>query len=256
MYWIGQELKIRIVPIILTNGLNVVKGTHFNNWRTVGNVEAIAKLFANRDVDELIFLDVNARKNGSVINSDLVSKFSNILTVPFGVGGGIKSVDDADLRLSNGAEKVICGTLAFENLKIIERITNKYGSQAVSVTIDIAEPGHSAFKIDSGSRLTENDALEFAINLENLGVGEIILQCVPLDGMRQGMDYVNIKKFSENLGIPLVASSGAGSLNDFVIAAKCGASAVAAGSVFQFTEITPLMVRDHLRECGFEVRNV
>ena len=165
MYWIGQELKIRIVPIILTNGLNVVKGTHFNNWRTVGNVEAIAKLFANRDVDELIFLDVNARKNGSVINSDLVSKFSNILTVPFGVGGGIKSVDDADLLLSNGAEKVICGTLAFENLKIIERITNNYGSQAVSVTIDFAEPGHSAFKIDSGSRLTENDALEFSINL-------------------------------------------------------------------------------------------
>lgn len=249
-------MKIRVIPIILTNGLNVVKGKFFDNWRTVGNVEAIAKLFSNRDVDELIFLDVNARKKGGIISSELVSKFSNILTVPFGVGGGIQSVDDADLLLSNGAEKVICGSLAFENINVIEKISNKYGSQAVSVTIDIDEPGNSAFKIISGTSPAESDALEFAKKLENLGVGEIILQCIGLDGMRQGMDFANIQKFSENLSIPLVASSGAGSLDDFTTAAKSGASAVAAGSVFLFSEITPLMVRDHLRASGFSVRNV
>jgi len=247
-------MKHRIIPIILTNGSTVVKGTNFNNWRTVGSVQATANLFASRDVDELILLDVGARSNKTQISASTVEMFSNALMVPFGVGGGIDNLATAASLLSAGAEKVILGTGAFNNIDLVYQIANKFGNQAVSVTIDIESDTDLIMKTNSGKIITDIHPLKYAQDIVRKGAGEIILQSVSHDGSRKGMDLKSIEIFSNRFDIPIIASSGAGTLQDFELAIKAGASAVAAGAIFQFTQITPRDVRNYLAKQGIKVR--
>lgn len=249
-------MKYRIIPIILTNGMTVVKGTNFNNWRTVGSVQATANLFASRDVDELILLDVGARSNNSHISNSSVEMFSKVLMVPFGVGGGIDNLATASSLLNAGAEKVVLGTGAFNNIDLVHQIANKFGNQAVSVTIDIENSKNLRMRTDSGKIITNVHPLEYAQEIVRKGAGEIILQSITRDGCRVGMDIEIIELFSANLDVPIVASSGAGQLSDFLSAIKAGASAVAAGAIFQFTEITPLDVKKYLKENSISVREI
>jgi cyclase len=252
----GQQVKHRIIPIILTNGSTVVKGTNFNNWRTVGSVQATANLFASRDVDELILLDVGARNNDTHISTSIVEKFSDVLMVPFGVGGGIDNLTTATSLLSAGAEKVILGTSAFNNMDLVSQIANKFGNQAISVTIDLDGMENLKMKINSGKIITDVNPLEYAQEIVKKGAGEIILQSIVRDGCRAGMDIAMIELFAANLDVPVVASSGAGQLPDFLLAIKAGASAVAAGAIFQFTEITPLDVKKYLKGNLVSVREI
>ena len=134
---IGLEMKIRIIPTILTDGLTVVKGEKFDNWRTVGSAEATARLYASRDVDELLFLDVNARSRNSMIDKTLLTHFSNVLDVPFSVGGGINTLENAKFCFRFGAEKVVLGTAAIKNPKLITEIADVFGNQAVAVAAPI-----------------------------------------------------------------------------------------------------------------------
>lgn len=248
-------MKNRIIPTILTDGNTVVKGEKFNNWRTVGSAEATARLYAARDVDELIFLDVNASRYGRSISSEMVSRFADILMVPFGVGGGINSLETATKLLRAGAEKVILGEAAISNPSLITQIATKFGSQAVTVSIDLEGPENIFFRTSSSLELNSSTGLDHAQRVLSMGAGEILLQSRRHDGLRLGMDMQNIELFSANLTAPLIASSGAGNIEDFAGALRVGASAVAAGAIFQFTEITPGEVRESLRELGFSVRN-
>jgi cyclase len=247
-------MKIRIIPTILTDGLTVVKGEKFDNWRTVGSAEATARLYANRDVDELLFLDVTARSRNTMIDKNLLIHFSNVLDIPFTVGGGISTIQDAKLCFRYGAEKVVLGTSAISNPKLITEIADVFGNQAVIVSVDFEEDANNRIRIESGSAETEIRILEFIENLAALGAGEILLQSIQRDGTLTGMDFNRIVEVSNLTTLPVIASSGAAALTDFHQAVKSGASAVAAGAIFQFTQITPKQVRSFLSEQGIDTR--
>jgi cyclase len=247
-------MKHRIIPVLLTDGNTIIKGTAFDNWRTVGSISASANLFASRDVDELILFNVKSRTRKYEIQSSVIEAFTRVLRVPFSFGGGIDNLDDATKILESGAEKVILGTSAFHNPSLINRIASKFGTQAIAVTIDILDEENLYFTVNSGLDIIQESGLSFAKKVTELGAGEIILQSVNRDGSLKGMAVDLIKLFSSSLEVPIVASCGAGGVQDFAEAIKNGASAVAAGAVFQFTEITPNIVREHLKSIGLQVR--
>jgi cyclase len=248
-------LKFRIIPTILTDGTTVVKGKNFNNWRTVGSAVAMARLFASRDVDELIFLDVTARHRKKTIDIDLITKFSNLLSSPFTVGGGIDSVSQAASCLRSGAEKVILGSAAYENPKLVGEIADKFGNQAVVVAVDLLSCNSNHFSIHSGSTTISENFLEYIQELERLGAGEIMLQCKALDGEMKGLCLEQLKSAVGVVKCPIVVSSGAASPSDYLNAYKIGAAGVAAGAIFQFTQLTPKEIRESLRSQGVPVRN-
>jgi cyclase len=249
-------MKIRIIPTILTDGMTVVKGEKFDNWRTVGSAEATARLYASRDVDELLFLDVKAGSRNSLIDKALLTHFSNVLDIPFSVGGGVNTLDDAKFCFRNGAEKVVLGTAAIENPKLITEIADVFGNQAVIVSIDFINDLSDEILIKSGSVKTEVQSMEFIENLASIGAGEVLLQSVQRDGTLTGMDFNRITQVTSLTRLPVIASGGAASLDDFHQAVLSGASAVAAGAIFQFTQLTPKSVRNYLMEKGVQVRSI
>lgn len=249
-------MKVRIIPTILTDGLTVVKGERFDNWRTVGSAEATAGLYASRDVDELLFLDVNARSRNSMIDRTLLTHFSNVLDIPFSVGGGINTLEDAKSCFRFGAEKVVLGTAAIKSPKLISEIADVFGSQAVIVSIDFENDMDSGILVESGTAKTEVETLEFIENLASIGAGEVLLQSVQRDGTLTGMDFNRIAQVSRLTRLPVIASGGAASLEDFHQAVLSGASAVAAGAIFQFTEVTPRLVRSYLGQQEVAIRIV
>jgi cyclase len=250
----GPAMKIRVIPTILTDGLTVVKGEKFDNWRTVGSAEATARLYASRDVDELLFLDVTARSRNTIIDKNLLTHFSNVLDVPFTVGGGISTLNDAKLCFRHGAEKVVLGTSAILNPTLITEISNTFGNQAVIVSIDFKEDTNNQILINSGKIVSNLKSLEFIQGLENLGAGEVLLQTIQRDGTLSGMDFNRIEMVSSLTRLPVIASGGASSMSDFEQAVLSGASAVAAGALFQFTEVTPKQVRTYLAKQGIGTR--
>ncbi len=253
----GQDqMKIRVIPTILTDGLTVVKGEGFDNWRTVGTTVATARLYARRNVDELLFLDVKARFRGTTIDLNLIDEFASCLDIPFTVGGGINSLGEATECFRRGAEKVVLGTSAVLKPNLITEIASAFGSQAVVVSIDLNDDSGMRISTHSGSKTVELPALTFARECERLGAGELLLQSVTRDGRMKGFDLGSIEMISRHVSIPVVASSGAGNPDDFLKAIESGASAVAAGAIFQFTENTPSSIRAMLFQKGIQVREL
>ncbi len=247
-------MKARVIPTILTDGLTVVKGEKFNNWRTVGSAEATARLYASRNVDELMFLDVTARARNTVIDKNLLSQFSNFLDVPFSVGGGINNLEQAKSCFRYGAEKIVLGSAAVENPKIIAEISNVFGNQAIIVSIDFENDFSDKIRINSNRLESSVKSFQFIEKLEDFGAGEILLQSIQRDGTMTGMDFNRISKVSNLTNLPVIASGGASCLDDFYQALLCGASAISAGAIFQFTEVTPTKVRTYLSHQGIDVR--
>jgi len=248
-------VKIRVIPTILTDGQTVVKGSQFNNWRTVGMAHATAQLFGSRDVDELMFLDVKASERNTPIPESLLASFTEILNIPFSIGGGITSLEAASRYLNAGAEKVVIGRAALAVPSIVSEIAKKFGSQAVVVAIDVLDYKQGKIATNCGKVTITLSVNKWAKELENLGAGEILLQSVLRDGEMKGMDHEAISEISSCVNLPVIASSGAGSLEECVLAVRSGANAVAIGAMFQFTEITPKQVRNYLHEYGIDVRS-
>lgn len=249
-------MKIRIIPTVLTDGTTVVKGTNFNNWRTIGSALATAKLFGQREVDELLFLDVNARSRGSIISKELLSDFSQNLNIPFTVGGGISSLKDAEICIRSGAEKIVLGSSAITNPRLITQIANVYGAQAVMVALDFDSIRSKEIKINSGQDYFNVNSYGFVSELESLGAGEILLQSIERDGTMEGPDLERIRQISELTSLPIIASGGISNSEDAISCIKSGASALGIGALFQFTKTTPRDIRSKLHEAGFKVRKV
>lgn len=247
-------MKIRVIPTVLTDGQTVVKGTQFNNWRTVGMAHATAQLFGKRDVDELMFLDVKASERNTPIPESLLVSFTETLNIPFSVGGGVTTLDIASKYLSAGAEKIVLGRAVFATPSLVSEIAEKFGSQAVVVAIDILDFKKGVVATNCGKVEIKLSVNEWAKKLEQLGAGEILLQSVLRDGEMQGMDHEAISGVSSSVNLPIIASSGAGSLKECELAVRSGANAIAIGAMFQFTEITPKQVRNYLHESGISVR--
>jgi cyclase len=246
-------VKVRIIPTVLVNGNTVVKGKNFNSWRTVGHVNSVARLLAERDVDEIIFLDTRATLEERNVNSEFIKNFAEAVNIPFGVGGGIRSVDQAKEYIRNGCEKVVLGDILFEQPELVAGLASEIGSQAVVASIDVGNDMKLYRK--SGKIETKEELVPFLRFLEELGIGEILIQSISREGTMLGYDTDVISRCVQAVNVPVLASGGAGRMEDFFSAAKVGASGVCSGAFFQFTEFTPHDVRKYLKSQGIQVRN-
>lgn len=246
-------MKKRIIPTVLYDGKTVVKGSQFNNERTVGMVEATANLYARRRPDEIFFLDISATKEKRSPNFEVFEYFATKFDVPFAVGGGISSVEDAKRCVASGAEKIVLGSVAHSNPHLIEEISSQLGSQAVVVSVDYWDQEHFVYS-NSGSVRTTKTIYEFLSQIQELGAGEVLLQDISRDGKMSGLNINMLRPVAESADVPIIASGGAGAPEHFLDAFKAGASGVAAGAMFQFTKFTPSEVALFLKSKGVDVR--
>ena len=250
-------LKVRIIPTLLYKDFGLVKGINFNSSRRVGSVLPVIKIYNQREVDELFFVDINATITNTSIDLEMIKDISRECFVPLTVGGGIDSCSKVEDLLMSGADKISLNTAAFNNSNLITDIANRFGSQCVVVSIDVRKKNHKEWNCfsHSGSLPRDKDVVAWAKEVENRGAGEILLTSIDNDGTMQGYDLDLIKLVCESVKIPVIASGGARNFNDMRLAiTKSGASAVAAASIFHFTEQTPLGLKSDLSNAGIAVR--
>ncbi len=230
-------LKIRIIPTLLLRNLGLVKTVNFKGPKYIGDPINAVKIFNEKEVDELIFLDTMATLEKRKPNFKLISDIAGECFMPFGYGGGIKDLDDIKTLFGIGVEKVVINSSSIENIKFIKDASDRFGSQSIIVSIDVKRNilGKYVVYSHSGKIATRYDPVNYAKFLEEMGAGEIILTSIDRDGTMKGYDIDLIRKVTTVLNIPLVASGGAGKIQDFIDAIhKGGASAVSAGSMFVF----------------------
>jgi len=249
-------LKIRVIPILLLQDGLLKKPVQFRNPRTVANPLSVVRVFEQRHVDELILLDIGLTVEQDEIDPDLVRDIAEELYVPFAFGGGVRSVETIQKIVQAGAEKVVINTAAVEIPELITEGAAKFGSQCIVGSIDAKHNGEFyEVYIRSGSEPTGLDAVRLAKRVEDLGAGEILINSIPHEGMLQGYNIDLIRRVADAVSVPVIAAGGASHLNDFVCAVKDGgASAVAAGSIFHYTKVTPNMVKGALHAAGIPVR--
>lgn len=225
----------RIIPCLLLENNRLVKTTKFKNPIYIGDPTNAIKIFNDLEADELVLLDISASKRGGVISKEFVKKISDEAFMPLAVGGGINSVKDVQEILSSGAEKIVLNTNSI-NFDLVKKIVKTFGGQSVIISIDVMKIGekYSCFLI-GGEKNTCLDPIFLAKKMEELGVGEIIINSIDKDGMMEGYDLDLIEMISKAVNIPVISLGGAGNFEDFSQAIKVGASAVAGGSVFVFS---------------------
>lgn len=243
-----MPLAHRIIPTLLCKGRTLVKGERFEPWRSCGLVVQGVRINAQREVDELVLLDVSATKEGRGPDFDLVRELSEILYAPLAVGGGVRSIEDVRELLKAGADKIVIGT---GGPRLVSEIAAHVGSQAVVAALDV-KGGHACVR--SGNRETLQPAVGWARSCADHGAGEILLTSIEREGTMQGYDLDLIRSVSQAVSIPVIAHGGCGSYQHMADALHAGASAVAAGAFFQFTDATPRAAAHALAGYGFEVR--
>lgn len=228
-------LKTRVIPSLLLKDLGLVKTVNFGNPKYVGDPINAVKIFNNKEVDELIFLDISATNDGRKPCFELLSRIASEAFMPFSYGGGLKDMEDVKKIFEIGVEKIIINTYAFKKPDFIRELADKFGSQSVAVAIDAKkEKGDYFVFINSGKVNTWKNPVEYAAEMEKMGAGEIFLNSIDKDGTMEGYDLDLIEKVSEAVNIPVIVCGGAGKIEDFNAAVKAGASAVSAGSLFVF----------------------
>jgi len=250
-------LKTRVIPSLLVDGVGLVKGKSFNSDRRVGPLSQAVRVYAARDVDEMIVLDIRAGKRRSSPDPLLVEEILRDCRVPLTIGGGVSSAEQARNLVRAGADKISVNTAALERPSLVREIAEEIGSQSVVISIDALDKARGGWlcATHSGSRSSSRDVLDWSQECESLGAGEILITSTSRDGCMEGFDIELVKAVVEAVSVPVIASGGAGGPDDFVTAVKHGgAAAVAAASVFHFTELTPLDVKKRMDECGIPVR--
>lgn len=210
-----------------------------------------------RDVDELVLLDVTATERGTPPNLEMITQAAQECNVPLSVGGGIRSTTDMREVLYSGADKIVLGTASYETPDLVNEGATQFGAQCIVASIDFARRDDGSYECLSrcGSFRTGREPVEWAKELESRGAGEILLTSVERDGAKCGYDLEMTKRVSDSVGIPVIASGGAGNFDDLHLAIKQGgASAVAAASIYHFTELTPRGAKDFLAQKGIPVR--
>jgi len=247
----------RIIPCLdMTEG-KVVKGIQFVNFRDAGDPVVLAKKYDEQGADELVFLDITATTENRNILLDVVKRTAQNVSIPFSVGGGIRSVEDMRLVLENGADKVAVNTGAFNNPKLITNCANYFGSQCVILSIDARQVKKNRWNvfINGGKTNTGISAVEWAKKATLLGAGEILLTSIDTDGMKKGFDVGLTKLISKNVNVPIIASGGAGKIDDFYeIFEKGNADAALAASLFHFGDLTIKEVKNYLTDKNIPVR--
>lgn len=247
----------RIIPCLDVKNGRVVKGMSFVNLVDAGDPVESAMQYDRQGADELVFLDITASSDSRAITIDMVEQVANAIFIPFTVGGGIRSVDDFNALLRAGADKVSVNSAAVHRPELISEAAYKFGSQCVVAAIDAKRKGDGTWEvyINGGRKPVGLDAVEWAVRCEQLGAGEILLTSMDEDGQKKGYDLALTRAVSERVGIPVIASGGAGALSHFYDAFTEGkADAVLAASLFHFGEIPIPELKRYLHEKNIPVR--
>lgn len=250
-------LKVRIIPTLLLKDMGLVKGIGFDSWRRVDTVLPVIKVYNLREVDELILVDINATKENRAPDYDEIKEFSRECFVPFTIGGGIKTIEHIKQLLRSGADKVSINTAAYDDINFIKEASEMFGSQCIVVSIDskLDTDGNYYCYSNCGTKNTGKLVGDWAERVERYGAGEILITSIERDGSMKGYDLDLIKQVTERVSIPVIASGGAGSYEDMYQAISFSkADAVAAASIFHFTEQTPKCARNYLSTKGIPVR--
>ena len=249
-------LKPRLIPCIITRGDLVVQSFNFERYLPIGNIKTAIEFFVNWDVDEIIILDITASKENRIPNAELIEWASSECFVPLTIGGGIKNCDDIRNLLNSGADKICINSITRKNPDLINEASNIFGSQCITVSLDIIFDGKDHKIYDYGNNQIVDTSLDkFIKEIEERGCGEIFLNSVDRDGSRKGYDITLLKRVSEKVKIPVIACGGVGNnvhFSEAIIDGKC--SAVAASNIFQHTEHSTISAKAMLLRDGVEVR--
>lgn len=230
-------LKPRLIPSLLLKGTGLVKTCQFKNPRYLGDPINAVRIFNDKCADELVFLDISATKESKEPNYDLINRIATECFMPFAYGGGVSSLAIAKRMVALGAEKLVLNTHGIENPDLIRELSEYFGSQSVVVSIDYKKGffGKNKVYTRSGTHSIKKNLIDLACEMERMGAGEIILNCIDRDSAMKGYDLETIHSVSSALSIPLIASGGAGVWDtDFKAGIKAGAAALSAGSAFIF----------------------
>lgn len=249
-------LKVRVIPTLLWKGFGLVKGVGFDSWRRVGPVLPAVKVYNQREVDELILVDILAHATTEPLDYESISDLAQECFVPFTVGGGIVNIEQVQRLLRAGADKVCLNTAAYRTPELVTAIAKRFGVQCVVASIDVgASNGAWECLGNAGTMPTGREPVAWARELEDRGAGEILITSIDRDGTMTGYDLALVSAISEAVKIPVIASGGAGNYQHMVEAVtQAGATAVAAASLFHFTEQTPAGAKAALAAAGVPVR--
>lgn len=251
-----KMLAKRIIPCLDVKDGRTVKGTNFVNLRDAGCAIELAKIYSGQGADELVFLDITATNEKRKTLSELVKKVAAEINIPFTVGGGINTIEDIEVLLNSGADKVSINTSAVKNPQILADAAKNFGSQCIVLAIDAKQTKNGWKVFLNGGRIeTDLDAIEWAKRGVDLGAGEILLTSMNADGTKNGFEIELTRIVSEAVNVPVIASGGAGKLEHFTeVFEKGKADAALAASIFHFREIEIPTLKNYLKAQNIEVR--
>lgn len=250
-------LKVRIIPTLLLKDGRLIKTKQFDTYRDVGNPQTVAKIYDAQFADELIFLDITATTEKRNQLFDTIRGVAEECFMPLTVGGGVSSVEDARALLECGADKVAVNSAAVERPSLLTEIANKFGISTVVASIDYKKNSVGDYEVFTcrGKKATDLHPVDWAKEVERLGAGEILLTNIENEGMMCGYDIDTIREVSDSVSIPVIASGGVGTVQDFVDGhVKGHASAVAGASIFHFTDQGMFKAHSAMKEAGLNVR--
>lgn len=247
----------RIIPCLDVKDGRTVKGVNFVDLRDVGDAVELGQYYARSGADELVYLDISASREGRATFTRLVERISDGINIPFTVGGGISSLEDAARLLDAGADKISINSAAIANPSLIDQIASRYGSQFVVVAIDARCGDDGVWRVTThgGSRQSDKELFSWASEADQRGAGEILFTSMNHDGTRQGYPCETFARMSQELSIPIIASGGAGSVKDIAeVLTEGRADAALAASIFHFGEITVGELKSELKKMNICVR--
>ena len=250
-------LAKRIIACLDVRNGRVVKGTKFTDIKDVDSPEKLAKFYSDNSVDELVFYDITASNEERKTSLEFVERVARVINIPFSAGGGVSTIEDFKYILRKGADKVSVNSAAVRNPQLIREASMAFGSQCVVLSMDVKknDEGSWSVYVKGGREKTELDAIEWAITAAELGAGEIVVNSIDEDGMKNGYDLELLSRITSVVNIPVIASGGAGKKEHFLDALqKTGVDGVLAASVFHFGEIKVPELKQYLKENGAEIR--
>ena len=251
---------IKVIPCLDVKNGRVVKGVNFVHLKDAGDPAQLASAYVDAGADELTFLDISATTEGRDTMVDLVAKVAGLVSIPFAVGGGIRNVEDAQRLFDAGVDKVSVNSAAIDRPDVLDELAQRFGTEKVILALDarrcadgVSTPSGYEVTTHGGSKSTGIDAVGWAKDAAARGVGEILLTSMDADGVQTGFDLDLLRAIREAVDVPITASGGAGEVEHFVEAARAGANAVLAASVFHFGKVSIAQVKSALADAGFKV---
>ena len=253
-----MSVAVRVIPCLDVSGGRVVKGVNFENLRDAGDPVELASKYYRDGADEITFLDVSATVDERATMFDVVSQTAEQVFIPLTVGGGVRSVDDVSRLLAHGADKASVNSAAIARPKLLDEISQRFGSQVLVMSLDIKRADHTAsgFVVTThgGRKTTDMDALDWAREAIERGVGELLVNSIDADGTKNGFDLQLIEEIRRLSSVPVIASGGAGKPEHFAPAIAAGADAVLAASIFHSGEVSIAQVKKAIDSAGYAVR--